>query len=116
MTSSPLIEILDVLLPRVLFHRGEAGSPIPGMDLELVAVRIEKIERGPFATVILPDRSPRGSNTCGHVIEPGSGDAERDVGVLGQRRRARPLVQRQTEPQIADEQIGSITPSRQRPR
>src|SRR5215469_7432168 len=51
-----LIEILNVGLPRMLLHCGEAGPPIPGMDFKLMAVRIEKIERGTFAPVVLPNR------------------------------------------------------------
>ena len=76
-----------------LFHPGEAGLPISGMDLELVAVRVEEIERDTLAPVILPNRGPRGSNTCGRVFEPGGWDIERDVGIFRQRRRAGPLVQ-----------------------
>src|SRR5271169_5902707 len=96
-----LIEILDVRLPRLRFHRGEARSAIPYMDLELVAVRIEKIERGTLALVVFPHRCPRGSYPLRGVIELGLAHAESNVRIFGQRGRPRPLVQGETEPQIA---------------
>jgi len=66
----------------MLFHRREARAPISGVDFELVAVRIEKIKRGTFAAVVLPDRRPRGADPRGGVSELRAGDAEGDVGVF----------------------------------
>jgi hypothetical protein len=85
-----LVEILDVGVPRMLFHRREARAPIPGMDFELVAVGVDKIERSTFASVVLPDRRPRGADPRSGLVELRTGDAEGDVGILRQRRIAEP--------------------------
>src|SRR6202048_4506042 len=109
-----LVEILDVRVPRMLFHRREARAPVPGMDLELVAVGVEKIERGTFTAVVLPDRRPRGADPRGGVIELRAGDAEGDVGVFRQRRRPGPLINGKAQPQIAGKEVGAFAPARQR--
>src|SRR5882762_5115988 len=98
----------------MLFHRRETRAPIPGVDLELVAIGIEEIQRGTFAAVVLPDRRPRGTDPRGGVLELRAGDAEGDVGVFRQRRRPGPLVKRKAQPQIAGKEVGAFAPARQR--
>src|ERR1700745_3468847 len=79
-----LIEKLDIRLPRLAAHHRQPRAPIAEMDLELVPVGIEEIERGSFAPIVLPDRRAGGAYPRHRVVPSGAGNTEGDVRIFGQ--------------------------------
>lgn len=82
------------------------------MQLQLVPVRVEKIERCPLAFVLLPDGDARLLKPVRERFKIFFRDGKRVVGVVALLRRHVParLVVRQADPQIAAGEIGPGIP------
>lgn len=83
------------------------------MQLQLVPVRVEKIERRPFAFVLLPDGDARLLEPLRERFKISLRHGKRVVGIVAFLRRhitAR-LVVRQADPQIATGEIGPGIPA-----
>lgn len=83
------------------------------MQLQLVPVRVEKIERRPLAFVLLPDGDARLLQPVRERFKILFRHGKRVVGVVALLRRHVParLVVRQADPQIATGEIGPGIPA-----
>ena len=83
------------------------------MGFQLVPVRVEKIERLPFASVLFPRRYPRLRKACHKCSKIIFIDTKGIVGVVALLRGDVPplRVQRQAEPQIGAAQIRAVIPA-----
>ncbi|GEM_PF-6714424 len=89
-------------------HRQPRGQ-IPHVQFQLVPVRVEKIERLPFAFVLFPDGNACVFKLLREGVEMFWCDRERVVGVVALLRRNEftRVIIRETEPEIA---AGEISP------
>lgn len=71
----------------------QSALQVAGVNLQLVAVRIEKVEGVAFAAILLPDRYPLLANGIGTAGEGLCADAEGDVSIFRQRAGARLVVE-----------------------
>ncbi len=83
------------------------------MQLQLVPIRVEKIERRPLAFVLLPDGDARLLQPVRERFKIRFRDGKRVVGIVALLRRHVParLIVRQADPQIAAGEIGPGIPA-----
>ena len=92
----------------------EPGREIGGVNLELVPIRVEKVERLAVAVILLPGGDAGSLEAVDHGLEEHGRDGEGEVGVLRQRAGTRLGVEREAEPVAASQEVGAFVPARDR--
>lgn len=92
----------------VLPEGGEAAGQRAAVQLQLMAIRIEEVERGALAAILFPLHNAGGAQRVAARGKVGICQIQRQMAVVAARAHR---ITRQADPQLAERQIGAAVPA-----